>query len=144
MTQFVRNGGAGQDPCPRGCQFQGQWQPLDLATDVDDRRSLGCRHQVGSHASRGAHEQARRIEGFELLAVFVLRVRKSLERQQPFGGQVEPHAGGDDSLDMRARREQTFEHRRGFDDLLEVVEHQESTARAQRVDHLLQGFAFDP
>ena len=135
---------ARQHTRPGRRQFKRERQSLDASTDVDDGGSLGHRIQIRLDAARRGDEKAYRVEGLELADVFRFRHWQARQRQQPFRCQPKTHTRGDDRLHARTRREETVEQRRAFDELLEVVEHQQRRARAQHFDDLFERICIAP
>ena len=118
-------------------QLDGQRETVQPTTDRDDGRARSLRSARSWAAPRG-HDRRRGGRASEASASSRRTARRGWQlqrwdRELMLTGDVQQRPAGDQNLRCRAVGQQVGDERRGGDDLLEVVEHQEQASRSQVV-----------
>ncbi len=128
-----------EDLKPAGGQLDCQWQaPHKLTDPQDEREGFRGQDRASLRPSRSLHEQLhRRVVPCSLQGgPSGLGNRETFNAEHPLRLQVQPLSRGDEEIEVRAVPHEINEQRSAFQEVLEVIQHQQRTLLREETNHL--------
>src|SRR6266566_8960651 len=136
MFQPGQEGVRGEELAAGGCQFEGQGQAIETDTNLGDGTSIGASHLERRFDGLGALEKegdgGRVGEDLRSRKLCEVRERQGWDRKFMFALDMQGGATGDQELESRTEGQQVRQVWGCWQDLLEVVEHEQQVLVHQK------------